>query len=133
MDTWYSRLETVILPGQSVRSPTFAPSCLAIVMFEKDTASCATFLQNVWQGETGTLPRLRRNTFRYFESRDRTKSPNETMGEGTDQIPDFKLRIDAHALVQLGEQLITDDEQALLEIVKNSYDADAEWARIRIN
>jgi signal transduction histidine kinase len=46
--------------------------------------------------------------------------------------PDFKLRIDAHALVQLGEQLITDDEQALLELVKNSYDADADWAKIRI-
>ena len=46
--------------------------------------------------------------------------------------PDFRLRIDAHALVQLGEQLITDDEQALLELVKNSYDADADWARIRI-
>lgn len=47
--------------------------------------------------------------------------------------PDFRLRIDAHALVQLGEQLITDDEQALLELVKNSYDADADWARIKID
>jgi signal transduction histidine kinase len=46
--------------------------------------------------------------------------------------PDFRLRIDAHALVQLGEQLITDDEQALLELVKNSYDADADWAKINI-
>lgn len=50
----------------------------------------------------------------------------------TTEKPDFKLRIDAHALVQLGEQLITDDEQALLELVKNSYDADADWAKIRI-
>src|SRR5690349_15354155 len=48
------------------------------------------------------------------------------------QSPDFRLRIDAHALVQLGEQLITDDEQALLELVKNSYDADADWAKIRV-
>lgn len=47
--------------------------------------------------------------------------------------PDFRLRIDAHALVQLGEQLITDDEQALLELAKNSYDADADYAKIRIN
>jgi len=47
--------------------------------------------------------------------------------------PDFRLRIDAHALVQLGEQLITDDEQALLELVKNSYDADADWAKISVN
>lgn len=44
----------------------------------------------------------------------------------------FRLRIDAHALVQLGEQLITDDEQALLELAKNSYDADAEYAKIRV-
>ena len=48
------------------------------------------------------------------------------------EMPDFRLRIDAHALVQLGEQLITDDEQALLELVKNSYDADADWAKIRV-
>jgi len=50
-----------------------------------------------------------------------------------EQDPQFRLRIDAHALVQLGEQLITDDEQALLELVKNSYDADAEWAHITID
>jgi len=49
------------------------------------------------------------------------------------QNPNFRLRIDAHALVQLGEQLITDDEQALLELVKNSYDADADWAKIRVD
>ncbi|HEY5911128.1 MAG TPA: sensor histidine kinase [Verrucomicrobiae bacterium] len=54
------------------------------------------------------------------------------MPEASEQ-PDFRLRIDAHALVQLGEQLITDDEQALLELVKNSYDADADWAHIRID
>src|SRR5687768_6494866 len=47
--------------------------------------------------------------------------------------PNFRLRIDAHALVQLGEQLITDDEQALLELVKNSYDADADWAKIKVS
>ena len=51
----------------------------------------------------------------------------------SDVSPNFKLRIDAHALVQLGEQLITDDEQAILELIKNSYDADAEWARVRID
>ena len=49
------------------------------------------------------------------------------------QNPDFRLRIDAHALVQLGEQLITDDEQALLELVKNSYDADADWVKIKVD
>ena len=49
------------------------------------------------------------------------------------ETPNFHLRIDAHALVQLGEQLITDDEQALLELVKNSYDADADWAKIKVD
>ena len=53
--------------------------------------------------------------------------------DSTDEAPSFKLRIDAHALVQLGEQLITDDEQALLELVKNSYDADAAWAHVTID
>jgi len=51
----------------------------------------------------------------------------------TDAAREFKLRIDAHALVQLGEQLISDDEQAILELIKNSYDADAEWARVQID
>lgn len=35
------------------------------------------------------------------------------------------LRIDAHVVVQLGAELISDSEQALLELVKNAYDADA--------
>ena len=59
--------------------------------------------------------------------------PDSTRQAVADEQPNFRLRIDAHALVQLGEQLITDDEQALLELVKNSYDADADWARIKID
>lgn len=35
------------------------------------------------------------------------------------------LRIDSHVVVQLGAELISDSEQALLELVKNAYDADA--------
>ncbi len=35
--------------------------------------------------------------------------------------------------MQLGDQLITDDELALLELVKNSYDADADWAKIKVD
>lgn len=42
------------------------------------------------------------------------------------------LQIDAHVIRQLGDQLISDSEQALLELVKNSFDADAEWAKILI-
>ena len=43
------------------------------------------------------------------------------------------LRVDAHVLVQLGSELVTDAEQAILECVKNSYDADAPWCRIEID
>ena len=55
------------------------------------------------------------------------------MSKSVETGPEFKLHIDAHALLQLGEQLITDDAQALLELVKNSYDADAEWSHITID
>ncbi|MFL5352637.1 ATP-binding protein [Archangium sp.] len=44
-----------------------------------------------------------------------------------------ELRIDAHVIRQLGDQLITDAQQALLELIKNSYDADAEWARVQLS
>jgi signal transduction histidine kinase len=43
------------------------------------------------------------------------------------------LDIDAHVVHQLGDELITDSEQALLELVKNSYDADAEWCNVIID
>lgn len=46
---------------------------------------------------------------------------------------DPHLDIDAHVVHQLGDELITDSEQALLELVKNSYDADAEWCNVVID
>lgn len=49
----------------------------------------------------------------------------------TDQ--ELHFRIDAHAVIQLGEELITDAEQALLELVKNAYDADSSWCKIEID
>lgn len=36
-----------------------------------------------------------------------------------------KLRVGAHVLTQLGRELVTDIEQAMLELVKNAYDADS--------
>lgn len=45
----------------------------------------------------------------------------------------LRFRIDAHAVIQLGEELITDAEQALLELVKNAYDADSKWCKIDID
>lgn len=46
---------------------------------------------------------------------------------------DAELRVGAHVLVQLGSELVTDVEQAILECVKNAYDADAPGCRIEIN
>lgn len=40
------------------------------------------------------------------------------------------LRVGAHVLVQLGSELVTDAEQAILECVKNAYDADSPTCRI---
>jgi signal transduction histidine kinase len=46
---------------------------------------------------------------------------------------DSRLRVSAHVLVQLGSELVTDVEQALLECVKNAYDADSPGCRIEID
>lgn len=44
-----------------------------------------------------------------------------------------RFEIDASVVYQLGEKLISDEVQALVELVKNSYDADAEYAHIAIH
>ncbi|MGN6556052.1 MAG: ATP-binding protein, partial [Verrucomicrobiota bacterium] len=44
----------------------------------------------------------------------------------------FHLDVDAQVVRQLGAELITDAEQALLELVKNAYDADAKWCNLVI-
>jgi signal transduction histidine kinase len=49
------------------------------------------------------------------------------------QLEPAHLTIDAHVVVQLGAELITDPEQALLELIKNSYDADAAWCNVVID
>lgn len=43
------------------------------------------------------------------------------------------LEVHPSVVFKLGEDLITDSMQALIELVKNSYDADATWAEITIN
>lgn len=48
-------------------------------------------------------------------------------------LENLHLDIDAQVVRQLGEELITDSEQALLELVKNSYDADASWCSVEID
>lgn len=50
-------------------------------------------------------------------------------------VKDKKLSFDVHPSVvyQLGESLITDAVQALVELVKNCYDADATYAKVTID
>lgn len=45
----------------------------------------------------------------------------------------LRLEIDAHVIRQLGDELITDTGQALLELVKNSYDADASFCHVDVD
>jgi signal transduction histidine kinase len=43
------------------------------------------------------------------------------------------FNISAAVVRQLGEELVSDEVTALMEMVKNCYDADATWAKIEIN
>lgn len=47
------------------------------------------------------------------------------------QRPD-EIKVSARVLIQLGEELVTDAEQAILECVKNAYDADSPGCKILI-
>jgi hypothetical protein len=44
-----------------------------------------------------------------------------------------ELKLNSHVLIQLGSELVTDVEQAILECVKNAYDADSFGCTIMIN
>ena len=44
-----------------------------------------------------------------------------------------RFDINAAVVFRLGEELITDVVQALVELVKNSYDADASWVKVTID
>ncbi|GAA3734278.1 ATP-binding protein [Flavobacterium ginsengisoli] len=45
----------------------------------------------------------------------------------------YHFDVTPHIVKQLGEQLVSDEITALLEIIKNSYDADASYVSIEIN
>lgn len=51
----------------------------------------------------------------------------------TDNSDKAELRVSTHVLVQLGSELVTDVEQAILECVKNAYDADSPGCLIDID
>ena len=42
----------------------------------------------------------------------------------------FKIRPYARLLTMLGDQLIKNEQIALTELIKNSYDADADWVKV---
>jgi DNA mismatch repair ATPase MutL len=42
----------------------------------------------------------------------------------------LKIRPYARLLTMLGEQLIKNEKIALTELIKNSYDADADWVKV---
>lgn len=46
------------------------------------------------------------------------------------QEEDVKIRPYARLLTMLGDQLIKNEQTAVVELIKNSYDADAEWVKI---
>ncbi|MCK9421221.1 MAG: ATP-binding protein [Bacteroidales bacterium] len=41
--------------------------------------------------------------------------------------------ISAAVIRQLGEELVTDEVTAIMELIKNSYDADADWVKVEVN
>lgn len=58
-------------------------------------------------------------------------TPNSIQSDPADEA--VELRVGAHVLVQLGSELVTDVEQAILECVKNAYDADAPGCLIDVS
>ena len=44
-----------------------------------------------------------------------------------------QCRIDPLVVFKLGQELVSDETQALLELIKNAYDADASFVRVTIN
>ncbi len=53
------------------------------------------------------------------------------MADQTNTTP-AHFDINAAVVFRLGEELITDEVQAIVELVKNSYDADASWVKVTI-
>ena len=44
-----------------------------------------------------------------------------------------KFNISPHVVRQLGAELVTDNVTALMELIKNSYDADATYVKVTID
>lgn len=46
---------------------------------------------------------------------------------------DLHFEISSHVVWQLGEELVTDEITAIMELIKNAYDADADWVKVSIH
>ena len=46
---------------------------------------------------------------------------------------DARFDINPHVIRQLGAELVTDQVTALMELIKNSYDADANYVKVTID
>ena len=55
------------------------------------------------------------------------------MAKNDKKVKGLRFDINAAVVFRLGEELITDSVQALVELVKNSYDADATWVRVIVD
>jgi len=66
---------------------------------------------------------------------DRSTTPSDLLPVAADVVTVATVRLDAHPSVvfKLGEDLISDEVQALVELVKNSYDADATYAAVAVD
>ncbi|MDR7047761.1 signal transduction histidine kinase [Duganella sp. 3397] len=49
----------------------------------------------------------------------------EISAENVETSAKLELKVAAHVVIQLGRELVSDEEQALLELVKNAYDANS--------
>ncbi len=45
----------------------------------------------------------------------------------------MRFEIDPRVVFRLGEDLISDDAQAISELIKNAYDADSPWVRVQVD
>lgn len=57
---------------------------------------------------------------------------NNVTSEQSVVLDQLHITIDSHVVVQLGAELVSDAEQALIELVKNSYDADSPNCSIKV-
>lgn len=57
----------------------------------------------------------------------------ERSHDGSKVVDELRLEVHPSVVFKLGADLITDDMQALIELIKNSYDADATHVRVTID